>query len=200
LAVTSSEQQSSQLDRRREQATSAARAADKAQSGVTELDNRLQTNTSMTRQQKQALRNAEAEVTRIKRSLKAAAKERDQLTRARKKAVAKVDKARIKAEAADAKYEKSVLADMVRREKIKDRAEAARPPAESSSSTELQPVLERSPVPVKTAAATSVRRGRTTRTATADSTERPDPGTTTAKRTAARKTAARAGARTSRSS
>jgi len=196
--VTSSEQQSSQLDRRREQATSAASAADKAQSGVTELDNRLQTNTSMTRQQKQALRNAEAEVTRIKWSLKAAAKERDQLTRARKKAVAKVDKARIKAEAADAKYEKSVLADMVRREKIKDRAEAARPPAESSS-TELQPVLERSPVPVKTAAATS-RRGRTTRTATADSTERPDPGTTTAKRTAARKTAARAGARTSRSS
>jgi chromosome segregation ATPase len=199
MAVTSSERQSSQLDRRREQATSAASAADKAQAGVTELDNRLQTNASMTRQQKQTLRNAEAEVTRIKRSLKAAAKERDQLTRARKKAVAKVDKARSKAEAADAKYEKSVLADMVRREKIKDRAEAARPPAESSS-TELQPVLERSPVPVKTAAATSTRRGRTTRTATADSTERPDAGTTTAKRTAARKTAARAGVRTSRSS
>jgi chromosome segregation ATPase len=198
MVVTSFDRQSSQLDRRREQAASAAGAADKAKAGVTELDNRLQTNTSMTRQQKQALRNAEAEVNRIKRSLKAATKERDQLTRARKKAVAKADKASVKAKAADAKYEKSVLADMVRREKMKDRADAAQPPVESAG-TALQPVLERSPVPVKTAAATSGRRGRTSRTATAATTpEQPDAGTTTATRTAARKTAANASVRATR--
>ena len=48
MTVTSSDRQPSQLDRRREQAASAATAAEKAQAGVTELDNRLRTNASLT--------------------------------------------------------------------------------------------------------------------------------------------------------
>jgi chromosome segregation ATPase len=192
MTVTSSDRQTSQLDRRRDQAGSATSAAEKAQAGVTDLDNRLRTNTSMTQQQKQALRNAEAEVNRLKRSLKAAAKERDRLSTARKKATVKADKARAKAEAAEAKYDKSVLADLVRREKIKDRADSARPPAKSSSKA-LQPVPERSPVPATPAPAgeTSGAQGRRSRTAAAKPPpERPDAGATAATRTAARKTAA----------
>jgi hypothetical protein len=191
------------LDRRREQAASAASAAEKAQTGVTELDNRLRTNASMTQQQKQALRNAEAEVNRLKRSVKAAAKERDRLVKARKKAVDKAGKARTKAKAADAKYDKSVLADMVRREKMKDRADSARPPVETGGA-ELERVPDRSPVPVAAAAPTTTAAaagGRRGRTATTDAQpEQPQPGTTTARRTAARKTAASAGVRTSRRS
>src|SRR6185312_501118 len=86
MTVTSSDrQQPSQLDRRRGQAASAASAVEKAQAGVMELDNRLRTNASMTQQQKQALRNAEAEASRLKRALKAGTKEHDRLTKARKK-------------------------------------------------------------------------------------------------------------------
>ena len=60
--VTATTEAADRLDRRREQATAAAEALTKAKAGVTDLDNRLQTNSTVTTQQKQALRNAEAEV------------------------------------------------------------------------------------------------------------------------------------------
>jgi hypothetical protein len=114
----------SPLDRRRDKAAAAASAAEKAQAGVTELDHRLATNGSLTKQQSQALRNALAEANRLKRALKAGAKERDRLAKARKRAVARADKAKARAGSADAKYSTSVLAELVRREKEKDRAAA----------------------------------------------------------------------------
>jgi septal ring factor EnvC (AmiA/AmiB activator) len=206
MTVTVSDRQSSQVDRRREKAASTATAVEKAQAGVTELDNRLQTNSSLTQQHKQALRNAEAEANRLRRSLKAALKERDKLSKARKKAVAKADKARSKAKAAEAKYEKSVLADMVNREKIKDRAGSARPPVESRAAGGSGPVESTAaagsgPVastaaagsgPVASTAAPGS--GPAASTATADPPpEHSDPGTTTATQTAANKTATAAG-------
>jgi hypothetical protein len=152
------------LNRRRDQASAAATAAEKAQAGVTELDNRLKTNATLTTQQSQALRNAVAEANRLKRALKAAAKEKDQLTQARKKAVAKAAKSKAKAAEAEAKYDKIVLAELVRREKEKDRASGS-----SGNGKVARPAPERA-----------------------------DTGTTTAVRTAARKTAADAGVRTPR--
>lgn len=126
-ARTTADRHSAQLDRRRAQASAAATAAKKAQKGVTELDNLLQTNASTTRQQTRALRNAVAEVGRLKRALKTATKERDRLTKARTKAAARADKALATSRAAESKYDRSVLADLVRREKAKDRADSARP-------------------------------------------------------------------------
>jgi hypothetical protein len=223
-ARTTSDRQSAQLDRRRDQASAAATAAEKAKAGVTELDNRLQTNATMTKQQAQALRNAVAEVKRLKRALKTGAKERDRLSRARKRAVTRADRAQTKSRAAESRYDRSVLADMVRREKAKDRADSARPPVESTALAPV-PVPDRSPMPAttatktapatKTAAATRTAPPRTAATArtaagspartggtaVADPPpERPDPGTETATRTAARKTAAGARARTPRRS
>jgi chromosome segregation ATPase len=159
------------LDSRRDKAATAASAAAKAQAGVTELDNRLQTSTSLTTQQTQALRNAQAEVNRLKRSLKLTAKERARLTTARKKAAAKAAQARKKQQAAEAKYDKVVLADMVRREKERDRAQTS-------------PESNRVPTTVGA------------RPAVADPPpEQPDAATSMATRTAARKTAAAAGPR-----
>jgi len=126
-ARTISDRQSAQLDRRRDQASAAATAAKKAQKGVTKLDSQLQTNASATRQQTRALRNAVAEVGQLKRALKTATKERDRLTKARAKAAARADKALATSRAAESKYDRSVLADLVRREKAKDRADTARP-------------------------------------------------------------------------
>jgi hypothetical protein len=123
------------LDRRRDRAAAAAHAAEKAQAGVTELDRRLETNANLTRQQSQALRNAVAEANRLKRAVKASAKERDRLTRARKKAVTRADKAKAKAGSADAKYTKTVLAELVRREKERDRAAASLPAPEQPAAT-----------------------------------------------------------------
>jgi hypothetical protein len=165
----------SPLDRRRDQASAATAAAEKAQAGVTELDNRLQTNASLTQQHAQALRNAVAEANRLKRALKTAGKERDRLTRARKKAVTRAKASAAKSAAAEAKYSKTVLADLVRREKEKDRATSARPRPDSTR--QLQSVPDRASVAVPAP-------------------EQPSTATTTATRTAARKTAASAGART----
>jgi chromosome segregation ATPase len=117
------------LDRRRDQAAAAADAVEKAEAAVTELDHRLDTNASLTTQQSQALRNAVAEATRLKRALKAGSKEKDRLTKARKKAADRAQRTKAKAKAADDKYSKSVLADLVRREKEKDRAAAGKPAA-----------------------------------------------------------------------
>ena len=128
------------LDSRREKAAAANAAAEQAKAGVAELDNRLQANANQTKQQKQALRNVLAEATRLKRALKNAVKDRDRLTKQRKKAVSRAGKTQAKARTAEARYDKSVLAEMVKREKERDRA-AAR----GQKSTELQPVPDRSP-------------------------------------------------------
>jgi chromosome segregation ATPase len=193
-AGTTSDRQSTPLDRRRDKAADAARAADQAQAGVTELEHRLQTNASMTSQQKQALRNAEAEASRLKRALKAGARERDRLAKAHEKAAARAAKARARSAAAESKYDKSVLADLVRREKAKDRADAAQPPA-ASTSKEIAPLPEVLPAKAANATLPPTR----ARTAVADPPpERRNAAAQSATRTAARKTAAAAGARTPR--
>src|SRR4051794_1965287 len=89
------------LDTRRDKSAAARTAADQAKAAVTELDHRLETNAGLTREQSQALRNAQAEVARLERSLKNAAKERKRLTKQRAKAVAKAAKAKTKAAAAE---------------------------------------------------------------------------------------------------
>jgi hypothetical protein len=140
--VTANDRQSSQLDRRRDRASAAARAAEKAQAGITELDRRLQTNATMANQQTQARRNAVAEADRLKRSLKVVTRERDRLTKARKKAAARAEKSKAKSAAAEAKYSKTVLAEMIRREKEKDRA------GQSGRSSRKSPVGTKNSEPV----------------------------------------------------
>jgi hypothetical protein len=118
-----------QLDRRREQTAAAKDAEEKARTAVTDLANRLQTNADLTEQQKLALRNAEAEAKRLKRSLKTQQRDRDRLAKAHQKALGKAAKATRRAEDLDDKYSKSVLADLVRREKEKDlKAAGVTPP------------------------------------------------------------------------
>ena len=158
---------SSKLDSRRDQATTAATAAKQAQAEVTELEGRLQTNANHTTTQAQALRNAEAEISRLKRSLKAAAKEKSRLTTARKKAVSQAAKAKAKQATAESKYDKALLADLLRREKERDRTEAGQPNAAAKRTRTATPAADPPP-------------------------EQPDPGTVTAVKTAARRTAARA--------
>ena len=134
---------------------------------MTDIDRQLETLASLTEQQEQALRRAAEEPTRLKRSLKAAAKRRAELTKERRKAVAKAERARAKAALAEAKYDKEVLAELVRREKEKDRAGSSTGPRSSRGRASRRPAAtERAARP-----------------------EHPDEATQTARRTAARKTA-----------
>jgi hypothetical protein len=155
------------LDRRRDKAGTAAAAATRAQAAVTDIDRQLETLASLTEQQEQALHRTAEEATRLKRSLKAAAKRRAELTKERRRAVAKADRARGKAASAEAKYDKEVLAELVRREKEKDRAGSSAPAPEQSRGR-----ASRRPATTELAAP-----------------EHPDEATLTARRTAARKTA-----------
>ena len=157
------------LDRRRDKAGSAGAAAAAARAAVTDVDHQLKTIASLTEQQQQALHRATEEIARLKRALKAAAKRRAELVKERKKAVARAEQAKAKAKAAEAKYDKEVLADLVRREKEKDRAGPSAPEQSDGHGPA---------------------RGRAARPAKADTApEQPDEATRTAKRTAARKTA-----------
>jgi hypothetical protein len=173
-----------QLDRRREQSAGAEAAAEKARATVEELDRRLHTNDEMTRQQTQALRNAEAEAKRLKRSLKTQARDHARLVKARQKAAAKAAKTRSRAAALDEKYSKSVLADLIRREKEKDRASTAKgepdQPATGAQATAARATAAKA---AKSASARTSSAGRTTTARKA-----PDPAT----ETAAGKTARRA--------
>src|SRR4051812_44133843 len=177
----------SSLDSRREKSTAADTAAEKAQAGVTELDQRLKANADLVQQQTQALKNAEAETIRLKRVLKNADKERTKLTRDRRKAVAKAEKAKARAQAAEARYDKVLLGELVRREKDRLRGSTA----SSAPCKEIEPAPELAPVAVAS-------RRRTARAAADPAPEQPDPATATATRTAARRTAANAGVRTPR--
>jgi hypothetical protein len=157
---------SNQLDRRREQTAAAHTAVERTRTTVTELDNRLRTNADLTTQQKQALRNAEAEARRLKRALKTQARDKDRLEKAHRKAVARAGKAESKAAALEKKYGKSLLDDLIRREKERDRASATTPASsplpEAPVSPALPAVVPPSPVETitvsDTARATAARR------------------------------------------
>ncbi len=154
------------LDRRRAKAQAAKEAADAAKQRVSALDDRLVANGTQAQEHETALRQARDEVARQKKAIRASAKLREQLQRARKNAEASAAKARRKAHAAEDKYDKAVLAEMVRREKDQDRAGHRQQPAGSGTG---EPADATMPAP-----------------------ERPAGGATSATQTAARKTADRA--------
>lgn len=127
--------QGSKLDRRREKARAAKAAADAAQQRLSGLDDGLAVNAAQTQEQETALRRAGDEVSRLKKALKASAKKNRQLTASRKKAAASVAKTQQKADAAEGKYDKALLADMVRKERNRDLAAHEGAAARTASSS-----------------------------------------------------------------
>jgi chromosome segregation ATPase len=118
------------LKKRRKKAESARRAAEAAQERVAALDARLAANSQQTEREVAALRQARDEASRLKKAIKQAAKERGGLRSARKAAQKAAARSRRRAEAADAKYDRVVLAELVRREKKNQAArDAASAPA-----------------------------------------------------------------------
>lgn len=113
---------SSTLDRRRAKAQQARTAAEAGQAKVAELEGRLRANADQNEQHETALQRALQEASRLKKDLKALAKERAKLRTTRRKARTTAEKRQRKARVAEGKYDQSVLAEMVRREKEADAA------------------------------------------------------------------------------
>jgi chromosome segregation ATPase len=127
--VTAKDTPPSILDRRRDKARAATAAADTARQKVADIDARRTTIDTEIQQHETALQQARDEVKRRTKALKESAGRRDKLRKDRARAVAAATKARRKARAADEKYDRAVLADLLRREKKRDLAEhrSARP-------------------------------------------------------------------------
>jgi chromosome segregation ATPase len=122
----------STLDRRRDRAEAARKAAEAAQARVADLDAQLAAGEAQLREHEAALEQARQEITRRKQAIKATGRQRGKLQKARDAAWRAAAKSRRKAVVADAKYDKVVLADMVRREKASRAAQKTAPPAQTS--------------------------------------------------------------------
>ena len=136
--------QGSTLDRRREKAKAAKATADAAQQRLSGLDDGLAANAAQTQEHETALRRASDEVGQLKKALKASAKKNQQLTASRKKVAASVAKTQQKAYAAEGKYNKALLADMVRKERNRDLAAHDGASARTASSS-ANPTVGSSP-------------------------------------------------------
>lgn len=112
--------QETPLDQRRDKLQKARATAESASAEVEDLDRRLETNAAVRKAGETDLRRAMDRVAAAKKADKAHAKDDDKLRTARKDAGQVADHAQHKAETAEAKYDRAVLADLVRREKDHD--------------------------------------------------------------------------------
>lgn len=110
----------SSLEQRREALQSQVGAVEAAELKLNQVEQDVENNTIATRQQESAMEAATARVADLEKALKGSGKERKQLQAALKEAKAGLKQAREEASAAEARYEKAVLKEVVRREKVVD--------------------------------------------------------------------------------
>ena len=127
-------QKGSELDVRRGRAQAAKAAAEAARSRLEQVDDQLNATAAEVREHETALRRASDEVQRRKEAVKAGGRRQKQLTAVRGKVASAVAKAQQKARAAEQKYDKAVLADLVRRERDRDLAAHSDSPATPQTS------------------------------------------------------------------
>lgn len=108
------------LDARRDDLQARLGAVDAAELEVNRLEQDLENNTIAVRQQESAMEAATARVADLEKAMKKSAKQRKQLGAELDTARARAEEARESAVAAEAKYEKAVLKQVVRRAKAAD--------------------------------------------------------------------------------
>lgn len=145
-ARTGSDEEGAALDRRREALQVRTSEATAAAAQVVALDAQIAANTATLRDHETALKDALSRVTLLKEEIKASVKEHDTLRSARKEARRRAAAATQRANTAEVKYNRAVLADMVRQRKDDDLAahpeqnnlehNAAHPPRTSATTTQ----------------------------------------------------------------
>jgi len=128
-AVRSGPKISATLDRRRNALHASRSAAEATGAKVASLDEALDSNAMRRSEYEANLQVALDRVAGLKKTIKASKQERSKLRTARKAARQADAKARQRADTSEAKYDRAVLADMLRREKDRDLSVHAEPPA-----------------------------------------------------------------------
>lgn len=129
----------SPLERRRRRADDAQVALDRARAAVADVDARLQANGRQSQDDDAALQRARDEVARLKAALKDGAKDRARLVKERKRLSADATESARKAKAAEAKYDRVVLTEMVRREKQANKSSGGATAGDSAVGERTQP-------------------------------------------------------------
>ena len=112
----------SKVDRRREAVRAARSTVDDAGRRLSRIDDQLAADSAQTQEHETALRRAGDEVRHRKKALKAAARKAGQLAGERRRATAAAAEAQQRARTAEEKFDRAVLADLVRRERDRDLA------------------------------------------------------------------------------
>ncbi len=123
MAVDTSKQDATRagaLDKRRRKLQTSRSSVESAARALKELDDRLNGNSTEQRKHESALQAALDQVASLKKAIKAAKKQGAKLQTARKRARRDAAKAQQRAATAETKYDRAVLADMLRREKDRD--------------------------------------------------------------------------------
>lgn len=108
------------LDRRRAKLQETRAGVEAAGQAVSRLDEQLDGNATKHREHEGALQAALDQVASLKKAIKSVEKESGRLQTGRKRAGRKAAEAGQRAASAEAKYDRAVLADMLRREKDRD--------------------------------------------------------------------------------
>ncbi|HEY1968258.1 MAG TPA: hypothetical protein VGH89_09945 [Pseudonocardia sp.] len=179
---------SARLDRRRAELQAARGRADGAAASVVSLDTQLRANAAQTSQLEGELAAARDRVAVLKKSIKASQKEQRKLRQARKQARVRAAKDQQRASDVERRYDRAMLAEIVRREKQQDLtqhsqsspapsaapAKAAAPAAPAPAAPAAAPAAAAPAAPAAPAKATPARRnGSTTRRTTASRTRQP---------------------------
>jgi DNA repair exonuclease SbcCD ATPase subunit len=108
------------LARRRDKVKDSRATAETLRQRVDELDAEAEANAARSRDYEKALQKAKAEVAELTKALKRTARQQESLLSRRSAAVKSALKAKDKAQKIEAKYDQSVLSEIVRREKLAD--------------------------------------------------------------------------------
>ena len=135
--------EAAKLTRRRKKMQVAKSTAVAATANLANLERRLEALTALRRQQRAALREAKNKQRALEKAIKASSKERTSLRESRKGARKAAAKARRNAHEVEAKYDRAVLSDLVRREKQSDLS--AHAASRVAARPNPQPALKDSP-------------------------------------------------------
>lgn len=120
LSLGDTDVEAASLDRRRKKLQAAKRAVATTRADVSKLDSHLDSNAAQHGEHQAALRTAMDRVATLQKTIKASRSTRDKLGVARKAAQRAATEAAHRADKAEAKYDRAVLADMLHRQKVSD--------------------------------------------------------------------------------
>lgn len=135
MATTAAKTTDTALDRRRAKWLATAQSAAEAESALAELDDDLEATALRREASKLELEAAGKRAASLEKEIKTLAKQRERLRRDRTRAKRDMKKSRSRAKVAEKKFDKALLADILRQARSADLAKANGTPRQRATST-----------------------------------------------------------------